>query len=49
MRPMTKTRSRLVPSNRRWPVAEIMAAAQNYQARVKRLSNIELLHAGGNQ
>ncbi len=45
--PDDQTRSRLVPSNRRWPVAEIMAAAQSYQARVKRLSNIEYCMLAG--
>lgn len=39
--PDDATRSRLVPSNRRWPVAEIIAAAKRYEQRVGRTVNIE--------
>jgi 23S rRNA (adenine2503-C2)-methyltransferase len=39
--PDDQTRERLVPSNRRWPVAQIIQAAKQYQARVGRPVNIE--------
>jgi 23S rRNA (adenine2503-C2)-methyltransferase len=45
--PDDQTRSRLVPSNRRWPVAEIIAAAKRYQERVKRPCNIEYCMLAG--
>ena len=39
--PDDATRSRIVPINRRWPVAEVMAAAKRYQARTGRITNVE--------
>jgi 23S rRNA (adenine2503-C2)-methyltransferase len=39
--PDDDTRSRLIPANRRWKVAEILDAARRYQARVGRPVNIE--------
>jgi 23S rRNA (adenine2503-C2)-methyltransferase len=39
--PDDETRSRLVPSNRRWPVAQILQAAKDYQRTVGRPVNIE--------
>ncbi|HMB95124.1 MAG TPA: 23S rRNA (adenine(2503)-C(2))-methyltransferase RlmN, partial [Tepidisphaeraceae bacterium] len=39
--PDDETRSRLVPANRRWPVAEIMEAAKRFQDRTRRPLNIE--------
>ena len=39
--PDDETRAKLVPMNRRYPVAEIMAAAKRYQAKNKRPCNIE--------
>jgi 23S rRNA (adenine2503-C2)-methyltransferase len=39
--PDDQTRGRLVPSNRRWPVAQILQAAKAYQNRVGRPVNIE--------
>jgi len=45
--PDDPTRSRLVPSNRRWPVGEIMAAARRYQAISGRPVNIEYCMLAG--
>jgi 23S rRNA (adenine2503-C2)-methyltransferase len=39
--PDDATRSHLVPTNRRWPVADIIAAAKNFQNRTGRPLNIE--------
>jgi len=39
--PDDQTRSRLVPRNRRYPVAEIMSAARRFQQRTRRVVNIE--------
>jgi 23S rRNA (adenine2503-C2)-methyltransferase len=39
--PDDATRSRLVPSNRRWPVADVIAAAKRFQDRTGRPVNIE--------
>jgi 23S rRNA (adenine2503-C2)-methyltransferase len=39
--PDDATRSRLVPANRRWSVADVMAAARRYQAKTGRILNIE--------
>ncbi len=39
--PDDATRSRLIPSNRRWPVAEVMEAARRFQSRRERPVNIE--------
>ena len=39
--PDDATRARLIPANRRYPVADIMAAARRYSARSGRLVNIE--------
>jgi 23S rRNA (adenine2503-C2)-methyltransferase len=39
--PDDATRSRLVPANRRYPVAEIMAAARRFEATTGRTPNIE--------
>ena len=35
------TRSRIVPVNRRWPVADVMDAAKRYQAKTGRITNVE--------
>lgn len=45
--PDDATRDRLVPSNRRWPVAEIMTAARRFQAKARRPSNIEYCMLAG--
>jgi 23S rRNA (adenine2503-C2)-methyltransferase len=45
--PDDETRSKLVPSNRRWPVAEIISAAKRYQDRIKRPCNIEYCMLAG--
>jgi 23S rRNA (adenine2503-C2)-methyltransferase len=39
--PDDETRGRLVPTNRRWPVAQILQAAKDYQQTVGRPVNIE--------
>jgi len=39
--PDDATRSRLVPSNRRYPVDEVMAAARRFEARTRRIPTIE--------
>jgi 23S rRNA (adenine2503-C2)-methyltransferase len=39
--PDDATRSRLVPANRRYPVAEIMAAARRFEVATRRTPNIE--------
>ena len=39
--PDDATRSRLVPANRRYPVAEILAAAKRFQVRTRRVVTIE--------
>lgn len=39
--PDDETRNKLVPSNRRWPVAAIMEAAKEFQDRTRRLVNVE--------
>jgi 23S rRNA (adenine2503-C2)-methyltransferase len=41
------TRAKIVPSNRRYPVAEIIAAAKRYDARTGRVVNIEYCMLGG--
>jgi 23S rRNA (adenine2503-C2)-methyltransferase len=45
--PDDATRSRLVPMNRRWSVADIMAAAKRYQERVGRPVNVEYCMLSG--
>jgi 23S rRNA (adenine2503-C2)-methyltransferase len=45
--PDDSTRSRLVPSNRRYPVAEVMAAARRFEARTRRIPTIEYCMLGG--
>jgi 23S rRNA (adenine2503-C2)-methyltransferase len=39
--PDDATRSSLIPSNRRWPVAEVMDAAKRFQQRTRRIVTIE--------
>ena len=39
--PDDETRSRLVPSNRRYPVADVLAAAKRFHAATRRVPNIE--------
>lgn len=39
--PDDATRSRLVPANRRWPVADIVAAARRFQEKTRRVVTIE--------
>ncbi|HEY7088805.1 MAG TPA: 23S rRNA (adenine(2503)-C(2))-methyltransferase RlmN [Tepidisphaeraceae bacterium] len=39
--PDDETRSRLIPSNRKWPIADIIAAAKRFQDRCGRPVNIE--------
>jgi 23S rRNA (adenine2503-C2)-methyltransferase len=39
--PDDETRSRLIPSNRRWPVAQVLAAARDFQDRTGRIVTIE--------
>jgi 23S rRNA (adenine2503-C2)-methyltransferase len=39
--PDDATRSRIVPPNRRWPVAEVMSAARRFASRTGRVPNIE--------
>ena len=45
--PDDETRARLVPMNRRYPVAEIMAAARRYQDRIGRIVTIEYCMLSG--
>lgn len=45
--PNDDMRARLVPMNRVWPVAEILAAARRYQDRVGRITNVEYCLLGG--
>src|SRR5690348_8306714 len=45
--PDDQTRSRLVPSNRRYPVAQIMSAARRFQQRTRRVVNIEYCMLAG--
>jgi len=45
--PDDETRGRLIPSNRRYPVAEIMTAACRFQTRTKRIVNIEYCMLAG--
>jgi 23S rRNA (adenine2503-C2)-methyltransferase len=45
--PDDATRSRLVPSNRRWSVSQIMDAAKRFQSRTSRPVNIEYCMLGG--
>lgn len=45
--PDDQTRSKLVPSNRRYPVAEVMAAAKRFQARTRRIPTIEYCMLAG--
>ncbi|HWE01872.1 MAG TPA: 23S rRNA (adenine(2503)-C(2))-methyltransferase RlmN [Tepidisphaeraceae bacterium] len=45
--PDDETRARLVPMNRRYPVADIMAAARRYQDRVGRIVTIEYCMLAG--
>jgi 23S rRNA (adenine2503-C2)-methyltransferase len=45
--PDDATRSRIVPMNRRWPVAEILAAARRYQSTTGRIVNIEYCMLAG--
>jgi 23S rRNA (adenine2503-C2)-methyltransferase len=45
--PDDATRARIVPSNKRYPVADIMDAARAFQARSKRISTIEYCMLAG--
>ena len=45
--PDDQTRARIVPSNRRYPVAEIMAAARRFEARTNRIPTIEYCMLAG--
>ena len=45
--PDDATRSRLVPSNRRYPVGEIMNAARRFEARTRRIPTIEYCMLAG--
>jgi 23S rRNA (adenine2503-C2)-methyltransferase len=45
--PDDATRAKIVPSNRRYPVAEIIDAAKRYDARTGRVVNIEYCMLGG--
>jgi 23S rRNA (adenine2503-C2)-methyltransferase len=45
--PDDATRSKLVPSNRRYPVDEIMAAAKRFQAKTRRIPTIEYCMLAG--
>jgi 23S rRNA (adenine2503-C2)-methyltransferase len=45
--PDDETRAKLVPMNRRYPVAEIMAAARRYQDRIGRIVTIEYCMLAG--
>ena len=39
--PDDQTRSRLIPANRRWPVADVLTAAVDFQHRTRRVVTIE--------
>jgi 23S rRNA (adenine2503-C2)-methyltransferase len=45
--PDDATRSKLVPSNRRYPVDEVMAAARRFEARTRRIPTIEYCMLAG--
>jgi 23S rRNA (adenine2503-C2)-methyltransferase len=45
--PDDATRSKLVPSNRRYPVADIIAAAKRFQGKTDRIPTIEYCMLGG--
>jgi 23S rRNA (adenine2503-C2)-methyltransferase len=45
--PDDQTRARIVPSNRRYPVAEIMAAARRFEAKTNRIPTIEYCMLAG--
>ena len=45
--PDDATRAKIVPSNRRYPVADIISAAKRYDARTNRVVNIEYCMLGG--
>jgi 23S rRNA (adenine2503-C2)-methyltransferase len=45
--PDDSTRSKLVPSNRRYPVDEVMAAARRFEARTRRIPTIEYCMLAG--
>jgi 23S rRNA (adenine2503-C2)-methyltransferase len=45
--PDDETRARIVPSNRRYPVAEIMSAARRFEARTGRIPTIEYCMLAG--
>jgi 23S rRNA (adenine2503-C2)-methyltransferase len=45
--PDDATRSRIVPMNRRWPVAEILGAARRYQSITGRIVNVEYCMLAG--
>ena len=45
--PDDETRAKIVPSNRRYPVAEIIDAAKRYDARTGRVVNVEYCMLGG--
>jgi 23S rRNA (adenine2503-C2)-methyltransferase len=45
--PDDETRSRIVPSNRRYPVAEVIAATRRFAARTGRIPTIEYCMLGG--
>jgi 23S rRNA (adenine2503-C2)-methyltransferase len=45
--PDDETRGRLIPSNRRYPIAEIMSAARRFQTRTGRVVNIEYCMLAG--
>jgi 23S rRNA (adenine2503-C2)-methyltransferase len=45
--PDDATRTRIVPMNRRWPVAEILGAARRYQSITGRIVNIEYCMLAG--
>ncbi|HWE95063.1 MAG TPA: 23S rRNA (adenine(2503)-C(2))-methyltransferase RlmN [Tepidisphaeraceae bacterium] len=45
--PDDETRGRIVPSNRRYPVADIMAAARRFEAKTRRIPTIEYCMLAG--
>ena len=45
--PDDETRAQIIPANRRYPVADIVAAARRYDARTGRVVNIEYTLLGG--
>ena len=45
--PDDETRARIVPSNRRYPVAEIMSAARRFEAKTRRIPTIEYCMLAG--